>query len=1702
MENIKKDYEILEQISSTSFSDIFYIKEKQTSEFYLLKLLKSKEDAYKQSKEDIIKKVRFKREVDFFSSIEHPNISKPLRVISTKEDFYLLYPYYFGNTLNRIFERNVVFSATTALSYISQLLDAIEYIHARGIIHCNINPHNIFLTEEKGLYLLDFSLAIHEDEAKKIPEGVIYGTIPYLAPEQTGFTDIKIDFRTDLYCIGILLYKMISGTHPLAENSNSIDEILNSSLKKEILPIKNIPNYLNSIILKALKPSKEDRYQTASGFKYDIMNAIECIKEEKKIAISIGQKDSIMSAFKSNVFVGRDYELEQLKKGVKELINSYGSSFLIYGQSGIGKTELIRQFILTIKEEKEFLIYSKCNKFSSNHIFFVLRDIILQLLSKVELSVSGESKNIKEAISRELSDFSGILCSVMPELKNYFDNIIDIQKTEKEEERLIHAFYTFILIISKIKPFIIIIDDIQWIDKNSYEVLKRIIKTKSNCMIVFSYRTEKSEKDIFVCGENLKKTGIKKILEIKPFTYLEIKHLLLPKFGNIKNIDWLNNILYEKTDKTPFTIYQALLFIINSSVLKYQNNEWIIDVNENLPQKFDYLSIILSKVNQLDTKEKQYLQISSLMQGKIETEVVQKIGNFTREEQKSILRKLESLGLIVRKTEKSFYFYHDKIQEIISSTLTKNETLYLNEEIAQCFEEKSDTNKELIFNSAEHYLKTTNTYKAIEICAKAAEYAQEKFAFDISCKYYKNALMICTNCSTLGLPIPVDIIKLQMDFGNILMLSGRNMQALSIYLKLLEKPQFLNSNQLLEIKYKTGCIYHNMGEFTNSVFYFKTALKELNVFFPKTKWQTRKYVLKEIMLQILLNLGLKYFFKLKISNELLLKIKILNKLSYSLYFYDMLATLYVHFKSLNLSDRIYNCYEKCETYIYHTVPAYQMFLKRRAISYYNKAIDISKSLNRKDLLAFAKCFGGICLYFNAKWNTAEKYFNESIESYKKIGDYWGQLTPLEHLGYIAFYKGDFNKCKEIMKKEIELAEECNEMREKVIAQKYLLIIKFLEDGKYKIDEIERLKKNVEFINDFAVKTTINIFFAYINNLKNNLNESYLLSDKYLKDIKEKNLNQEYVTSGYTTRCETIVLELLNRKRDLKNAQINKSDKELIKELFKYAVKSYYIGLSYPAHLGAAFKFLAWYYFFKNKKSLAEVLFKKSIKKHHLLDMKYEEAKSCRDYAIFLEEINRGGEAKDAFNNSAKLFYECNAFYEIETIKEKISKDILYQYKNKGYQYEDKKNGIYETLHYKIDTLYEASSIIKEIENIDILLKQIIMSMIKISGAQYGCIFLEGDKEKNIAERIYAINYEGKEIDPKSFNVYDKVINQAKDSKSVIFIKDSIREFSDKDDTKNIGSILCAPIFLNDVYNGYIYLANNIISGLFSENTKKAVEILAVQAQIFLQNAKLLEELKFLNKNLELRVKEQTKDIEQKNQQLQEYNLKILESERMKELLGGTIVHDIKNYASGIQGNVTILAKKYPDEPRIQKTYRAVTSSCINIVSLASNLLDISKMEEGKLVIKKEIINKNILFEMANKIIKNFIFEEKNINISFVDNTNNKFEIEVDYYLIERVLQNLFSNAAKYIPSGGEMKLNLEENNEEYIICCFNSGEPIPDNFKKVIFEKYSRIEEVTNQYSKGLGLFFCKMVMNAHGGRIWLDTDDKGNYFKLAFKKQ
>ena len=307
IETLSPTYELLDTVSSSSDSDVSVIRDRQSGELFLLKYLKNRAEG------GLERKLRFKHEMDIVSSLDHPNIAKPSFSLGSKDMDSIAYPYRKGRTLSSILAAASNLSPLEAMNITRQLLDALEYLHGRGIIHCDINPNNLYVDDDKGLQLLDFGMSMTGDEAAQVPEGRTVGAMPWLSPEQTGFTDFKIDARSDLYCAALILYRLLSDRLPFELANNGIEEFLNLALHTEVPPLRNVPLSINAMLLKALRPSPAERYQTAAGFKHDVIETIERTKNENHDNFTPGRQDAIIAVNSSRIFVARGREVESLR---------------------------------------------------------------------------------------------------------------------------------------------------------------------------------------------------------------------------------------------------------------------------------------------------------------------------------------------------------------------------------------------------------------------------------------------------------------------------------------------------------------------------------------------------------------------------------------------------------------------------------------------------------------------------------------------------------------------------------------------------------------------------------------------------------------------------------------------------------------------------------------------------------------------------------------------------------------------------------------------------------------------------------------------------------------------------------------------------------------------------------------------------------------------------------------------------------------------------------------------------------------------------------------------------------------------------------------------------------------------------------------------------------------------------------------------
>ncbi|WP_333653090.1 GAF domain-containing sensor histidine kinase [Dissulfurispira sp.] len=241
---------------------------------------------------------------------------------------------------------------------------------------------------------------------------------------------------------------------------------------------------------------------------------------------------------------------------------------------------------------------------------------------------------------------------------------------------------------------------------------------------------------------------------------------------------------------------------------------------------------------------------------------------------------------------------------------------------------------------------------------------------------------------------------------------------------------------------------------------------------------------------------------------------------------------------------------------------------------------------------------------------------------------------------------------------------------------------------------------------------------------------------------------------------------------------------------------------------------------------------------------------------------------------------------------------------------------------------------------------------------------------------------------------------------------------------------------------------------------------------------------------------QTKDVlERKVRKLEETNKRLMKLDELRTNLVGFIVHDLKGPITTIMANLDMLNYE-PLTPQQFEYVNLATEDVYKMQNMVMNILDVLKLEEGKIMIYREETDIYTLVKREITSLKN-VLSRRNIELAFEGSSHICY---IDENLIGRVVTNLLRNAIEHSPDGGKIRLNIQyhDSQKETRVSIADQGKGVPDDLKEKIFDKFFQVEGETKQRktSTGLGLTFCKLVVNAHGGDIWVeDSEDRGARF-------
>ncbi len=259
-------YEFLELIGKGGFAFVYKVKDLYLERLGAIKIL------YKEYSRDEETIERFRREAKIYANLEHPNIV-PIYDIGIVEGIvFFIMKFIEGETLNKIIRKEGKLSERRAIKIMSELLDALAYIHKKGIIHRDIKPHNIMIDKNDRTILADFGIARTLESTSFTKSGAILGTAYYLSPEQA--KGLPIDHRVDIYSAGVTLYEMVTGELPF-KGENTLMVLYQHVNELPPLPSKfnpKISKEMESIILKALEKEPNKRFSCAEEMREALLS--------------------------------------------------------------------------------------------------------------------------------------------------------------------------------------------------------------------------------------------------------------------------------------------------------------------------------------------------------------------------------------------------------------------------------------------------------------------------------------------------------------------------------------------------------------------------------------------------------------------------------------------------------------------------------------------------------------------------------------------------------------------------------------------------------------------------------------------------------------------------------------------------------------------------------------------------------------------------------------------------------------------------------------------------------------------------------------------------------------------------------------------------------------------------------------------------------------------------------------------------------------------------------------------------------------------------------------------------------------------------------------------------------------------------------------------------------------------------------------
>ncbi len=639
-------------------------------------------------------------------------------------------------------------------------------IHGRGITHQSITPNAVLYDESKDLIkITGFGVSglinrIHEDI---YDQAVIKTVLPYMAPEQTGRMNRSVDYRADLYSLGILCYELLTGVVPFA--SEDPVEIIHAQIA--IMPPppveKNpaVAETLSDIVMKLISKTVEDRYQSSYGVMHDFMECARQITENGSIGrFVIGSRDIAPGLHLPEKLFGREVEMRMLIDAFDRAARGGNEVFLVAGPPGIGKSTLINEIQKSVVARRANFISGKAERDKQDIPYYPIIQALENLAQKILCEPDAHIQAWKTAILQAVGAGSRMITDLVPA----FSHIIGPQPnlaptgTDLTHHRVSYIFKEFVNVCAtRQHPLIIFVDDLQWADAASLGFIRMLsVEPEIQCLLIIgAYRDNGLDllhPLIHWMNEMHQQGAVVNTVVLPPLPVPNVHQMVT---GLLKREDpssfGFAEMICRKTGGNPFFIRQFIKMLYEKNVLMLNpESGWMWDPGKvaDIRVTDNVVDFIAAKVASLPDAIRETLKICACCGNRFNLEAVTAIASRTLEAAVAEITIAADRGMVFFEAGTGV-FTHDRIREGIYQLISPDEKIRMHHRIGRYMLENTppaqldEAIEDIVnhFNMARDSITSVSEQcRAADLNRRAGEKAIASGAFESAYQYFKAGL--------------------------------------------------------------------------------------------------------------------------------------------------------------------------------------------------------------------------------------------------------------------------------------------------------------------------------------------------------------------------------------------------------------------------------------------------------------------------------------------------------------------------------------------------------------------------------------------------------------------------------------------------------------------------------------------------------------------------------------------------------------------------------------------------------------------------------------------------------------------------------------------------------------------------------------------------------------------------------------------------